>query len=230
MAAETAGATGGGGTPMPGAFAGTMPWILWFADHPAQSWNTVSTASGKLQSVVREFPAFVKYLEAIRMRWQINAMVHGDIRLENCLISKTNGAGGGVKLIDWELADLGDACWDVGGFLQCFLAAWIYSIPNFAAGAQVMHDLALVPLENLRPAMWAFWSQYASAMGLDVTVRQVWLGRAIAYAAVRLVQSAYEILLNTADVSPTALCLLQVAMNMMEQPGQAAEHLLGFAA
>ena len=60
--------------------------------------------------------------------------------------------------------------------------------------------------------------------------RSAWLLRTAQYAAVRLAQSAFEILQFAQQVSATALLLLQVGLNILEHPQEAVTELLGIGA
>jgi hypothetical protein len=131
--------------------------------------------------------------------------------------------------VDWELADFGDACWDVGSVFQAYLASWLLSMPGDAgADTTRLAELAAFPLERMQPAIHAFWRAYAGTLGLDGAAAAERLRRSILFAAARLIQTAWEHTAQTEHVPPNVLYLMQVAMNVLTRPDDAVRHLLGF--
>jgi hypothetical protein len=55
----------------------------------------------------------------------------------------------------------------------------------------------------------------------------VWLLKAIMYGAARLVQTAFEHMQRSNETTGNTVCLLQVSLNMMMRPYEAALFLLG---
>jgi hypothetical protein len=53
------------------------------------------------------------------------------------------------------------------------------------------------------------------------------LRRSVRYAAARLVQSAFERTQNSAWITSDVICLLQLSLNILQQPADAAATLLG---
>jgi hypothetical protein len=54
-----------------------------------------------------------------------------------------------------------------------------------------------------------------------------WLLRSVQYGAARLLQTAFEELQMTDELTGTSVCMLQLSLNMLKQPEAAAVHLLG---
>jgi hypothetical protein len=79
----------------------------------------------------------------------------------------------------------------------------------------------------MQPAMRAFWRAYVMRMDLDSTRAARCLQRAARYAATRLLQTAYERTYGAAHVTPDAVCLLQMSLNILQRPEEAVMHLLG---
>src|SRR5262249_55187553 len=131
-----------------------------------------------------------------------------------------------LKVIDWEMADLGDVCWDVGAIFQAYLSFWISSIPS--AGEAPTPELisrAQYPLEEMQPAIRAFWESYAESF--EEAKRQELLERSMKYGAARMIQTAYEWMYYSQQVSASTLYLLQVSMNILKSPTEAIRSLLG---
>lgn len=153
------------------------------------------------------------------------ALVHGDLRWDNCLAFPAPGSRRRTRvlIVDWELAGGGEAAFDLGTVLAEYLRVWVGSIPIVDARDPArMLDRARLPLRRMWPAMRGFWSAYGLAGGHRPTRRRV-----AELAAVRLLQTAVE---RTQGVSkPTAhvTTLVQLAENMLGDPDGAALGLLG---
>ena len=100
-------------------------------------------------------------------------------------------------------------------------------MPMEAGSLEMMIARAAYPLPTLQPAMRTFWRTYVEAMGLEPATAIRWLDRAAGYAAVRLMQTAYESLQYSPHMTPLGLCLLQVSLNMLTQPRKAVATLMG---
>jgi hypothetical protein len=133
-----------------------------------------------------------------------------------------------VKVVDWELADLGDPLWDVAAILQSYLSYWILSMPVWPGAApEQMIAAAPWPLESLQPPMNAFWQRYCEVAEIPAAERKALLLRSVSYGAARMIQSAYESLSFAMQMNLSALYLLQVSMNILLNPEEGAVELFG---
>jgi aminoglycoside phosphotransferase (APT) family kinase protein len=164
-------------------------------------------------------------LDELREAATDGALVHGDLRWENCLAVAAPGSGRRTRvlLVDWELAGAGAPELDLGTVFAEYLRSWVGSIPIIdprAPGRLVAR--AGHPLERMQPAMHAFWSAYRLACGRAPKLRRV-----VELAAVRLLQSAVERAQGLGTPTAHVVTLLQLADNMLAQPDHAAVNLLG---
>jgi thiamine kinase-like enzyme len=169
-------------------------------------------------------------LERLGAQWSATAFIHNDVRWANLMVTPPGSRSGRPRLalIDWELAGLGDPCWDIGSALGAYLSMWLTSVPvtGTAPPAQSLR-LASCPLDRVQPAIRACWGAYVARRGLDAGAADRLLPGAVAFAAVRLVQTAFEAAQMSADVASDSVLHLQVALNMLRRPWEAAAHLLG---
>lgn len=211
------------------AFPRTPPWILSVLDHNPSHLGPVSAGAARLLGILQRYPEFRAGLDAVRVEWRHDALIHGDMKWDNCLVLPGEGpAGGGIRVVDWELADFGDPCWDVGSLFQAYLSSWILSmqVPNDARPEQLL-GAAQFPIERMQPAMGTFWRSYAATLGADAAAAEELLRRSMLYAAARMVQTAWEHTAQAPQVSTHVVCLLQLALNVLARPGDAVRHLLG---
>ena len=156
-------------------------------------------------------------------------MIHGDMKWDNCVTYFENGndKDPSVKIVDWELADIGDARWDVGAILQSYLSFWLLSIPaNAEATAMQLVEMAQFPLEKMQPAIRVFWQTYLETHKVDSADAAELLESCVKYAAARMIQTAYEYMQYSSQISANALYLLQVSLNTLKDPKEAIRDLL----
>ena len=111
-------------------------------------------------------------LDGLRSEWVGDTLIHNDIKGDNILVSVE--AGVKVRLIDWELIQIGDAAWDVGAVLRDFLNYWLLSVPlSGDLSAEQMLAGARVPLAKLHPAARAFWQAYRASAKIDAVAARI---------------------------------------------------------
>jgi len=86
-----------------------VPWILRLVDgdSPAELWGNPLITDVLAQILSK--PDLVAGLRRARAAWRPVSLIHGDCKLDNVII----GEGGAIRLIDWEMARLGDPAWDL---------------------------------------------------------------------------------------------------------------------
>ncbi|MBI3650015.1 MAG: phosphotransferase [Acidobacteria bacterium] len=210
-------------------FPKQVPWILSANQQRAQLFNALSAGNSELLNIVQKYPEFHQALDDIRDQWQFDSLIHGDMKWDNCMVfaGQQGAADLDFKVVDWELADIGDACWDVGAILQAYLAFWIMSIPmeTRAAPAQLI-EMAQFPLEAMLPAIHAFWKTYIETRQIAVEQRRNLLERCVKFGAARMIQTAYEYLQYSPHITLPVLYMLQVSMNILKSPQEAISDLL----
>ncbi len=154
----------------------------------------------ELIRLVKRHSGFGPAMDAAAAEWQPSALIHGDWKLENCLISAD---GARLHVVDWELAGWGDPRWDMGTLLQSWWNRWICDPEQYG-------------LDQVRPALRAF----LTACGEDAA-------RVLPFAAVRMLQSAWESLQKVSEMHGEAVRMAQVSLNILTQPEWAREELLG---
>lgn len=196
-------------------FPRQAPWILSFHLYGNAAMQGMSGGNAQLMRILQSYPEFAVALDRIRNEWRWDALIHGDMKFDNCLVRD-----GDLHVVDWEITDLGDPAWDVGSVFQAYLTWWIGTLPTTTAGtADVAADTAMFPLAKIQPAIRAFWSAYG---GDDAM-----LERATACAGARMLQTVYESLAYTQAMTPHAVHQVQAAINILKQPRAAAADLLG---
>ncbi len=221
--------------PQASIFPRMVPWILSIHLQQPGWFQSLSAANSQLLGIVKKYDQFATALDQLRAQWKFQSLIHGDIKWDNCLIQPASDENGKsspkIKVVDWELADLGDPLWDVGAILQSYLSYWILSMPTWP-GATADELVARAPfqLEVFQAPINAFWNRYTEVAQIPPEQRKEALARSIGYGATRMIQTAYEALSFAAQMNASALYLLQVSMNILLNPGEATRELFGIPA
>jgi Ser/Thr protein kinase RdoA (MazF antagonist) len=203
-------------------------WALSLPEPPLALVLGLSATAVELVARIQASDFLCDRLERLRAgRWE-RALLHGDLRWDNCLL--VAGPGGRrrtrVLLVDWELAGGGPVAFDVGTVLAEYICRWVVSIPVLDP-----HDVvrflhaAEHPLAFIRPAIQAFWAGYLAAGSRPLARDDV-----IELTAVRLIQAAVEQAIEASTLSAHMVILVQVAENLLRDADGAAAELLGLAA
>jgi aminoglycoside phosphotransferase (APT) family kinase protein len=190
----------------------------------------ISSANVQLIKTVQRSAPLCQALDELRQGWRAQALIHCDIKWDNCIVFARPASKRmtRLKIVDWELARLGDTCWDVGSAFANYLSFWLFSIPiTGEAPPDRFMELAWYPLESMQPAIRSFWQSYVRTMVLDAVNSDEWLLRAVKYGAARLVQTAYEQMQMSIHLTGNVVCLLQLSLNILQRPREAMVHLLG---
>jgi aminoglycoside phosphotransferase (APT) family kinase protein len=118
-------------------------------------------------------------LASLRREYQFSTLIHGDARLENILLVEPTAdlRVRELRLVDWELADIGDPAWDIASVFQHYAVSHVWS-----------RNPGIAPV-LLYAALDEFWTVYESARGgVPPDERH----RAMQLTGVRLIQCAYE--------------------------------------
>jgi thiamine kinase-like enzyme len=144
------------------------------------------------------------------------------------LIAYSSGGDAGLKLVDWEVADIGDPLWDVGGVFQAYLHLCVSAaLTTQKTRPHEFYYNVQVKLDQLKPSIGAFWTAYKETMGLDAKDSESDLELSIRYSAARMLQSVYESGVPSHELNQHAIYLLQCSMNIFNSPQRALVELLG---
>jgi Phosphotransferase enzyme family len=207
----------------------TPPWIL-FAHRPTpEMLARLSPANLEVLKLLQRNRPMAAGMDELRTTWQGETLIHNDIKGDNVLVTGAAGEGPpGVRIVDWELIQIGDPAWDVGTVFRDFLDYWLLSVPlSGDLTPEQMLSGAALPLRSLHPAARAFWQAYRAAASLDVEHSGALLRRALRFAAARMAQGAYELSMGAESPSNLAVAMLQLAANIMDDPSEASLHLFG---
>jgi hypothetical protein len=209
-------------------FTRQLPVVLALGRGGHQTLGHYGQIGQALSTVIQQHPEFQLLLDTLGAEWCFDSLIHGDMKWDNVLVFPIGAVAPDFRIVDWEMADLGDAAWDVGAVFQSFLTAWIMSMP-IASGLppESYVSAAALPLENMRPPLHAFWNAYADSRGYGATERRNQIERCLRFGAARLVWAVVEQRLYAPRLDLAATALLQVSLNILQNPPRAVAELLG---
>lgn len=221
-------------------FKRSPAWVLSLHQPDVAAYSRSSNCNIRMVKIMQQFPELCASLDRLREGWRAETLIHGDLKWGNCVVhtggknpsvsSAQNGGQKNLKLVDWELATVGDPCWDIGSVFSDYLGFWLQSTPiTGEEPPEQFLELARYPLGKMQPAMSQFWLSYVWHMGLDVATAYRWLVRSVQYAAARLIQATFEEGQALAQLTSNAIYSLQLSLNMLQRPLEGAIHLLGIS-
>jgi hypothetical protein len=219
------------GTPRPDCFGQRPHWMLLLHRGGDLEHLRRTPAASHVIEVLLRAPGLADHLGELHDSWATDRLIHADMRWENCLLGPRTQPIEARRLyvIDWELADIGDAAWDVGGILQAYLNSWIVSMQAGAVDEDALAASARRPLDAIQPAIAAFWRAYA-ANAPFLTSPDAFLVRSVKMMAARMMVTAFEISVSSVELDARVMIMLQAALNVLERAAPAVRELLGIGA
>jgi len=202
-----------------------LPWIFTLDAHTLWPLTTMGEPGYHLLSMLRAMPDLLNLLVSLQHEWQDNTLIHGDMKWENCVVFGESNERIALRLVDWEIAGVGDAAWDVGAIFASYLLHLIFAVQPSGNSQSMLHSQGM--LQRMRPALAAFWREYGITRGLKQSLSAYYLVRTIRFCAARLVTAAFEYMFNAGQSRAYALAMLQAARNIFLDPVSAATQIAG---
>lgn len=121
-------------------------------------------------------------------------VVHGDVRWDNFLLTHGSAPATNmnVRLIDWELAHLGDSAWDVTCYLTEYLRFWLNTVSLVTKDPDTDAPEGAFRLEEAHGSAQRFLDAYFRRRNLRGAQRAAFLGRVGWYLPYAVVAVAFE--------------------------------------
>jgi len=213
-------------------FTGIRPWVLTIAQTAESVFTNMTPSTRELVGMLRRNAVLVYGLYSLDANWRRETLIHGDVKWDNFLrLTHTGNAAADwdLRIVDWELADIGDSGWDMGCALCCYVQHWLATLS--ADGSRediaVLAGKAPIRIEAIWPALRALWRSYSEERRFSPQQDYVEVRRAAAFAAGRLVLTAFEMSMRSPAVPRTAVLCLQLATAMLGAPEIGMYEILG---
>ena len=214
-----------------------MPWTLMIHRQPGQTTN-FNDHSKNVLAFIQGNPQLCAALDALQAGWRTDSFIHGDLKWDNfIIIPQQESSEYDLKIVDWELAGFGDACWDVG---SVFHSCIIYPIIAMQAVTEQLPanlpGLMRYCSADGRDALRDFWVAYVVGAQLDQSGAGDCVIRSMQHCAARMLQTSFElteVLKGPVDkyfqdiIVAKSFCLAQVAGDILQNPMAALGHIFG---
>jgi hypothetical protein len=187
----------------------------------------VGTIGAKLaEAIDTYYPGLLPAIGQLKNEYQFDSLIHGDMKWENCILLPNQPKGSRLRVVDWELSDIGDGAWDLASLLKEYIMFWIMSLRHLSTGAGFQLPKEIAP-DHMHSSIQAFWESYRTARGFAPDAAQKYLDRAIKFCAARLIIAIIEYLSGTIQMTQQAFAVLQVSWHMLQDPARAQKELFG---
>lgn len=203
-----------------------LPWSFTLHRPRLETLAGMSAANREMVRQMQARPEVFERLDGLRSLWRAETVIHGDVKMDNCLTIPNGRGGERLLLVDWELVQVGDPAWDLAGALNDFLFFWVVSMPHERPLPEMVAG-ARFPLPVIQPAVRALWLAYAAARRMPAAEAEGLLDRAVRFAAVRALQTAYEIAGHFPVMPVPSVLLFQAGMNLLADPARGRAELFG---
>ena len=194
-------------------FMRQLPWTFQFALSP-ESNAMAMYGQSPVVDYLQQNESFLKLMKDNVKLYEISSLMHGDIKGVNFILQDQNNPDT-LKIIDWELSDIGDPLWDVGGFIQSLFVSQIikntstapYQTPNNLSEAQMAQSM-----EEIK----TLWEAYAQLQKFDAATNAKALSKTIKFAGMRMIQTAFEHNMASQQMQPNVIKILQISHSLMQ--------------
>lgn len=199
-----------------------VPWIMLVHKPDPKLLARLSAANFQTLRILQTQSDLSKRLATLRNLWQPDTIIHNDIRGDNILVLSAapsqDSANVEIRIVDWEMVQIGDPAWDLAGALHDFVLFWIASLP-LTVHMSIEQAIAQsrYPWAAVQTAIRALWQGYRKAAG-PCGGEGALLVRAVTFSAARLIQSAYEMSQSEDRLTTHAVLLLQISANLLNEP------------
>jgi Phosphotransferase enzyme family len=215
------------GSTLAARLSGAAPWIFEVARPVVAMLQELSPAQLALIRMLQASPDAATALDRLRERWRPSCLIHGDIKWQNVLMRLE----GGLVLVDWEMAQLGEPVWDVASALHARITEAMLALElreGLGPGEAAEHLATSVAA--LRAEHQNFVRQYADAAGLGADEHRALVERLPSHVAARLIKTAFEWSQAEPRLPRRAAAVLQLGVNMLCRPVEGGAAVLGLQA
>jgi thiamine kinase-like enzyme len=199
-------------------FPKLLPWVLQLDKYAAHEFFANNVESAKIIQLIKDNTLLQGELLKLATTWRYTHFIHGDIKWINFLVTK-EAHGFSQKLIDWELADIGEPLWDIAGLLQSYITTWLLGFDN---SNPYQHELPNhskpFDIKYMQPSAQAFLYTYMEQNGYTEAYPVDFFTKVMQLTAARIIQTSVEAITFNAKVEANYMRCIQLAFNILKDP------------
>lgn len=199
-------------------FYGDLPWILKIAN--LEDPNTQRMIHNGVIAEVHKNKDLVKRIEEVVTLWERTSLIHGDIKWVNFIVTPEDNE---VKLIDWEIADLGDPLWDVAGAMQSYFSSWLLTYDRKYTEYIKTPNTEFLSFESILPVVRIFWEEYAKCKKFSKQERNKKLIITLKFMVMRMIQTAFENNPSTTPLHNNSVKIIRFCDELLKNPEKVAK-------
>jgi hypothetical protein len=184
-----------------------IAWVLTLGMPTSPFAPETPAARSIVAAVLQRADAVAAFAQA-RAEWRDAHIMHGDAKAANVLVLED----GSVRIIDWEIAALGDGLWDIASLVQSLL------IPNPSTAPAPL----AIAQPRAQPLIDALWEGYVTALPPPAHLAdpRVTLLR---LTGARMVQTCLEWAQLANQIYPQTPGVLQMGLELLTHPEASRE-------
>lgn len=207
-------------------FPKILPWVFRLNQFKAGDFFVGNEASTRIIQLIKDNNILQNALIDLAASWQYTHLIHGDIKWINFLATTNNDNKLTQKLIDWELADMGDPLWDVAGLLQSYISIWLLGFDNNNPYSNELPDnMKPFDMRKLQPSAQAFLKEYMTLQQYPEEYHGYFYDRVMRLTAARIIQTSVEATTYHSKIEANYMRCIQLAFNIMKDPMAALDEL-----
>lgn len=207
-------------------FPKILPWVLRLNQFKANEFFVGNEASTRVIQLIKDNNILLNSLVDLAASWQYTHLIHGDIKWINFLATTNNDNKLTQKLIDWELADIGDPLWDVAGLLQSYISIWLLGFDNNNPHSNELPDyMKSFDMKKLQPSAQAFLEEYIKLQQYPEDYHYQFYDKVMRLTAARIIQTSVEGTTYNSKIEANYMRCIQLAFNIMKDPMAAMDEL-----
>lgn len=199
-------------------FMKQLPWTFQFAASSGaySSQFSAMNQTNPVMNYLKDNSAFLSLMKNYVKDYEFTTLIHGDIKWMNFIL-KNSGDVDSLKIIDWELADIGDPLWDMAGVIQSLFTSKVLLSMTVAPGVyQGASSLTQQQMTQTLEEINVIWSSYCKYQNFDDTKKHDGLLKTLRFAGMRLVQTAFEHNVSSQQLMPNTIKLLQISHSLLQ--------------
>lgn len=212
----------------------TKPMFMGIERIEPEIFGIVPTEGLKFFSLYQRYDSLGKAIAKLATAFQPCCLTHNDLKLNNILLHNnwetlaTQPSKTIIRLIDWERSGWGDPAFDLGMLIASYLQIWLNSLViSKSISIEESLGLAIIPLENIQPAIAALTKSYLSNFPEILEHRPDFLQSVVQFAGFALIQQIQAAIQYQKSFGNTGICMLQVAKSLLCRPEQSIGTVFG---